>query len=312
MDSCTLCPRRCKSDRGGDRLGFCGESKKMTVSRASLHMWEEPPISGTRGSGTIFFCGCNLRCVFCQNKAISRGGGVRYELSCDELCRLMLRLQDLGAHNINLVTPTHFADSLATCLEKVRPKLGIPIVYNSSGYENISTLKMLDGLVDIYLPDFKYASSRIASDYSNAPDYPEVASAAIAEMFRQTGAVSFDGDGMMQKGVIVRHLILPACRHDSIALLDVLSTLVPVKDIRLSLMSQYTPDFALDCEFKNLQRRLTSFEYNSVLSHAIGLGFEGYFQELSSSSQKYTPDFEEECEILKDLRCKSLIKSIEK
>ncbi len=229
---------------------------------------------------------------------------MRYELSRDGLCSLILKLQELGAHNINLVTPTHFADSVAFCLEQVRPKLNIPVVYNSSGYENISTLRMLDGLVDIYLPDLKYASPKIAADYSSAPDYPEVASAAIAEMFRQTGAARFEMDGIMKSGVIVRHLILPACRHDSIALLDNLSRLVPIKDIRLSLMSQYTPEFALECEFKNLHRKLTSFEYNSVLSRAIELGFEGYFQELSSSSQKYTPDFDAECELLKGLHIK--------
>lgn len=298
MDICTLCPRECSARRGGNELGFCGESRKLTVSRASLHMWEEPPISGTRGSGTIFFCGCNLRCVFCQNKIISRGDGTRYELSEDELCRLMLRLEELGAHNINLVTPSHFADTVALCLERVKPNLTIPVIYNSSGYEKLSTLKMLDGLVDVYLPDFKYASSELSADYSGAPDYSEVASTAIREMFRQTGAVRFDGNGLITKGVIVRHLILPACRKDSIAVLDMLSELLPIGDVRLSLMSQYTPDFALDCEFRNLHRKLTSFEYKSVLDHAIELGFEGYFQELSSSSQKYTPDFNAECDLV--------------
>ena len=178
-------------------------------------MWEEPPISGSRGSGTIFFCGCNLGCVFCQNKTISRGKGARYELSEDDLCRLMLRLEELGAHNINLVTPSHFADTVALCLARVKDRLSVPVVYNSSGYEKVSTLRMLDGLVDVYLPDFKYASPRLSADYSGAPDYADVASAAICEMFRQTGKVSFDGDGMIKKGVIVRHLILPSCRGAS-------------------------------------------------------------------------------------------------
>ena len=304
MDICTLCPRECSVERVGADLGFCGESRRMTVSRASLHMWEEPPISGSRGSGTIFFCGCNLGCVFCQNKTISRGKSARYELSEDELCRLMLKLEELGAHNINLVTPSHFADAVARCLARVKDRLSVPVVYNSSGYEKVSALKILDGLVDVYLPDFKYASPRLSADYSGAPDYADVASDAIREMFRQTGKVSFDGDGMIKRGVIVRHLILPSCRGDSMAVLDKLSELLPVADIRLSLMSQYTPDFALDCEFKNLRRRLTSFEYNSVLAHAIELGFEGYFQELSSSSQKYTPDFDAECELLEEIKRK--------
>ena len=302
MDICTLCPRECSVERDGDRLGFCGESQKITLSRASLHMWEEPPISGTRGSGTIFFCGCNLRCVFCQNKIISRGEGTRYELSEDELCRLIFKLEELGAHNINLVTPSHFADKVALCLERVKPRLTIPVIYNSSCYEKVSTLKMLDGLVDVYLPDFKYFSAELSASYSAAPDYSEVASAAISEMFRQTGKIKFDADSLVKRGVIVRHLILPACRKDSIAVLDRLSELLPIEDIRLSLMSQYTPDFALDCEFKNLHRKLTSFEYNSVLTHAIELGFEGYFQSLSSSSQEYTPDFDAECELLKGIK----------
>ena len=302
MKVCNLCPRECSADRRVDGLGFCGEKATLAVSRASLHMWEEPPISGTRGSGTIFFCGCNLRCVFCQNKIISRGEGTRYELCEEDLCRLMLRLEEMGAHNINLVTPSHFADTVASCLEQVKPRLSVPVVYNSSGYEKLSTLKMLDGLVDVYLPDFKYASSKLASDYSGAPDYPEVASAATKEMLRQVGSVSLDGNGLITRGVIVRHLILPSCRKDSIAVLEHLSRLLPIKDIRLSLMSQYTPEFALDCGFKNLHRRLTSFEYDSVLERAIALGFEGYFQALSSSSKEYTPDFDKECELLENLK----------
>ena len=165
MKVCNLCPRECSADREAEGLGFCGEKATLAVSRASLHMWEEPPISGTRGSGTIFFCGCNLRCVFCQNKIISRGEGARYELCEEDLCRLMLRLEEMGAHNINLVTPSHFADTVASCLEEVKPRLSVPVVYNSSGYEKLSTLKRLEGLVDVYLPDFKYASSKLASDY---------------------------------------------------------------------------------------------------------------------------------------------------
>ena len=204
----------------------------------------------------------------------------------------MLDLEQQGAHNINLVTPTHFADKVAAALSKAKHKLNIPVVYNTSGYEKTETLKMLDGLVDIYLPDFKYASSELAALYSAAPDYPETARAALLEMFRQTGACVIGEDGMMQKGMIVRHLVLPGCRRDSIAVLDILANTLPIKDIKLSLMSQYTPEFALDCEFKNLHRRLTSFEYDSVLKHAVDLGFDGYFQHISSATSSYTPDFE--------------------
>ena len=290
MEKCFLCPRKCGVERTL-RTGYCGEGDTAVISRAALHMWEEPPISGTRGSGTIFFCGCNLRCVFCQNKTISRGGGTRKKVLTDELSDIMLALEAEGAHNINLVTPTHFADKVAAALTKVKHKLNIPVVYNSSGYENISTLRMLEGLVDIYLPDFKYASNELAARYSSAPDYPEVAKAAVGEMFRQTGAFVIDENGIMQKGLIVRHLVIPSCRHDSIAVLDILANTLPTKDIKLSLMSQYTPEFALDCEFKNLHRKLTSFEYNSVLSNAISLGFDGYFQHISSATSSYTPDF---------------------
>ncbi|MBO5416297.1 MAG: radical SAM protein [Clostridia bacterium] len=293
MSGCNLCPRSCGADRTLGELGFCGESNKITVSRASLHLWEEPPISGVRGSGTIFFCGCNLKCVFCQNRVISSGGGVRRELSAYELSELMLELEASGAHNINLVTPTHFSDSIARSLEQVRHKLKIPVVYNSSGYESLGALKRLDGLVDIYLPDFKYASADLAEKYSSAPDYPEVALAAISEMFRQVGECALGEDGLMKKGLIVRHLVLPACRHDSMKALDLLADALPVKQIKLSLMSQYTPEFASECEYKNLHRRVTSFEYNSVLEHAVSLGFDGYFQSLSSASAQYTPNFEE-------------------
>ena len=292
MGKCLLCPRGCSVDRAQGETGFCKEAKDVTISRAALHLWEEPPISGSRGSGTIFFCGCNLHCVFCQNKLISRGGGNRKTISVNELASLMLEVRDMGAHNINLVTPTHFADSIAEALTLIRDDLNIPIVYNSSGYENISTLKMLDGLIDVYLPDFKYASSELARDYSSAPDYTEVAAKALCEMHRQVGSPVFDENGIIQRGMIVRHLVLPSCRHDSIKVLDILAELFSPDSIKLSLMSQYTPDFALDTPFKNLHRKLTSFEYNSVLEHAISLGSDGYFQSLSSATSRYTPNFE--------------------
>ncbi len=292
MKKCDICPRGCLVDRAYDHLGFCGEGEKIAVSRIGLHMWEEPSISGSRGSGTIFFRGCNLRCVFCQNKTISRGGGVCRELDVDELAREMLSLRDMGAHNINLVTPTHFAPQIALALELVRDSLDIPVVYNSSGYESVATLNRLQGLIDIYMPDFKYSSSKLAKDYSNAPDYPEIAETAVQEMFRQVGSNVIDAEGIMKRGLIVRHLVLPACRADSIEVLDKLSSILPKDSFKLSLMSQYTPEFAADCEFKNLHRKLTSFEYDSVLKYAISLGFDGYFQNRSSATSDYTPNFD--------------------
>ena len=290
MSICNLCPRACGVDRES-RLGFCASPEDAAVSRVSLHMWEEPPISGERGSGTIFFSGCNLRCVFCQNKAISRGAADAKIYGADALAELFLSVEEMGAHNINLVTPTHFVSTVSKALEKVKSRLSIPVVYNSSGYELASSLRMLDGLVDVYLPDLKYASGELAAKYSSAPDYPEIAKAALREMYRQTGAVAFDEAGMITRGVIVRHLVLPSHRKDSIAVLDTLAELLPIKDIRLSLMSQYTPEFATDCDFRELHRRVTTFEYNSVLDHAFSLGFEGYFQHRSSASASYTPDF---------------------
>ena len=290
MSICNICPRACGIDRE-KRSGFCASPEQAAVSRVSLHMWEEPPVSGERGSGTVFFSGCNLRCVFCQNKAISRGDADAKLYSIDALADLFMSVEAMGAHNINLVTPSHFVLPISKALEKIKSRLSIPVVYNSSGYELTASLKMLDGLVDVYLPDFKYASGELANKYSSAPDYPNVARAAIAEMYRQAGAISFDDNGMIQKGVIVRHLVLPSHKKDSIAVLDTLSELLPIKDIRLSLMSQYTPEFATDSEYKELHRKVTSFEYNSVLDHALELGFDGYFQHRSSASASYTPDF---------------------
>ena len=290
---CTLCPRACRVDREKN-LGFCRMTRIPRVARAALHMWEEPSISGKRGSGTIFFCGCNLHCVFCQNGVISRTESemLGREVSDGELASLMFRLRDEGAHNINLVTPTHFADTLARILPEVRKTLGIPIVYNCGGYESAETLRTLDGLIDIYLPDFKYASAEIAKKYSSAPDYPTVARAALAEMYRQTGEAVFDTDGMMKKGVLVRHLVLPGCRRDSADVLRMIAETVPADKIRISLMCQYTPDFA-PAEMKELRRRITSFEYDFVLNETEKYGFDGYTQEKEAASSSFTPDFRE-------------------
>ena len=291
---CRLCPRQCGVDRTAGARGFCGVGETAHVARAGLHFGEEPPISGTRGSGTIFFCGCTLRCPFCQNHVISRDGEAGRSVDAAALSELMLALQAQGAHNVNLVTPTHYAKQLVPVLERVKPQLRIPIAYNTGGYEKTETLEMLAPYVDIWMPDFKFGNEQIAKDYAGAPDYPKVAARAIAKMYELAGGVQFDADGMMKRGVLVRHLVLPGCRKDSMAVLDRLAEIVPVPDVRLSLMSQYTPEFATDAPFANLHRRVTSFEYESVMAHAERLGFIGYMQERESATAKYTPEFEGE------------------
>lgn len=290
MALCELCPRRCLVDREGGARGACGQGSEMRVARVSLHPFEEPCLCGEKGAGTVFFSGCSLGCVFCQNRAISRTETGRLT-SPDELANAVLGLQDEGAQCIDLVTPTHFADRVAETLRRVRPRLSIPVVWNSSGYERVETLKMLEGLVDVYMPDFKYASCETAARYAAAPDYPEVAAAALAEMVRQTGAFVTDERGMAVRGTLIRVLVLPGERHDAVEVLRRVAETVPASDVRLSLMSQYTPDFAKDTPYSNLHRRLTRFEYETVVKEACRLGFEGYVQDRSAASAAYTPDF---------------------
>ena len=292
MSKCYLCPRACGADRA-ESVGACGMGENMRIARADLHFFEEPVISGTRGSGTVFFCGCSLGCVFCQNRDISRGGELGREISEGELADIMLSLEERGAHNINIVTGAHFVSKIAKALEAVKDKLSIPIVYNSSGYELVRSLKMLDGLVDIYLPDYKYFSSEISAKYSGAPDYCECAEKALSEMFSQVGKLEYGGDGLLKKGMIVRHLVLPSCRADSIAVLERIAEILPKNDILVSIMSQYTPEFANDCEFRELHRRVTKFEYDSVLDAADKLGLSGFSQARASASGAYTPNFKE-------------------
>ncbi len=286
---CTLCPRECGVDRKRG-VGFCSVPEKFYISRIALHRWEEPPVSGTRGSGTVFFSGCSLRCVFCQNKKISRSAAGR-AYSEDELISEMLRLQSEGAHNINLVTPTHYTAALVPVLQKVRPMLSVPVVWNSGGYEKAETLKMLDGLVDVYLPDLKYFSSELSKKYSSTHDYFAVAREAIREMHRQVGGVRIE-DNLIKKGVIVRHLVLPGCRKDSIRIVEELSEILPANEIKISIMRQYTPDFVDGEAYPELKRRVTSFEYDSVLKRATELGFDGYTQGAEAATASYTPDFE--------------------
>lgn len=292
MSKCYLCPRECGADRENGEIGFCGEGADIRVARYSLHAWEEPCVSGTRGSGTIFFSGCSLHCEFCQNRVISHDGKGE-PVSIERLAEIMLELEAMGAHNVNLVTPTHFSDKIAKALKLAKKELTIPVVYNTSGYEKVETLKLFEGLVDVYLPDFKYFSDELAEKYSYASDYREHAEVALLEMFRQVGEPVFDSDGLLKKGLIIRHLVLPSCRKDSVAVLDRICEILPRDKILVSIMSQYTPDFAIaaGAPHKELHRKITSFEYSSVTDYAAALNLNGFCQEKSSATSKYTPEF---------------------
>ncbi len=264
----------------------------VRIARASLHQWEEPCLSGTRGSGTVFFSGCPLHCVYCQNYRIAAGDrGV--PVTVTELRDIFLKLQAMGAHNINLVTPTHFVPSIAEALEQAKTAgLTLPIVYNTSSYETIDTLARMDGLVDIYLPDLKYYAPSLAEQYSSAPDYFPTASAAIAEMYRQVGDPVFQADGMLQSGVLVRHLLLPGQVRDSKRVVRYLWK--TYRDhIFLSLMCQYTPLPHVAASYPELARRVTQEEYDELVDYAIDLGItQAYTQEMESASESFIPDFE--------------------
>lgn len=293
LKSCELCPRRCRTNRYENK-GFCLAGSDIVVSKICFHKWEEPCICSENGVGAIFFSGCPLHCCFCQNNAISSKikGDI---LSISELSDKMLELQSGNASAIDLVTPTHFSYQIAKSLEKVKHRLRIPVVYNCSGYENIETLKMLDGLIDIYMPDFKYFYRETAKNYSNAEDYPEVAKSAITYMTKQTGGLVYEknkgnnNNKYLKKGVIVRHLVLPKHRHESIDLINWLGKTFSEKQIIVSLMSQYTP--CVQTEFKELSRHITKMEYYSVADELEKFNFDGYVQNISSATEKYIPDF---------------------
>lgn len=299
MSDCTLCPRRCHADRRAGKTGFCGQGESVAAARAALHFWEEPCISGSSGSGAVFFSGCGLQCVFCQNHDIALGKSGR-PLSLERLAQIFLELQDKGAANINLVTAGHFLPQVSFALAMARKKgLSIPIVYNSSGYEEISSLRLLEGLVDIYLPDLKYRSSQLSALYSHAPDYFEKASAAIGEMYRQVGSPVFSpADGLMRRGVIVRHLLLPGCAGDSKRVLRYLHDAYG-NDIYVSIMNQYTPLAHLaqmpELVQSPLLRRVTAEEYERVLDFAGRIGIEnGFFQEGDTAAESFIPAFDGE------------------
>lgn len=289
MTECRLCPRQCGVDRS-KRTGYCGVSDRVKLARAALHFWEEPCISGERGSGTVFFSGCALKCIFCQNYQLSAGHFGK-EVSIQRLAEIFLELQQQGAHNINLVTGGHYVPQIVQALELVRKDLKIPVVYNSSGYETVETLRQLKGYVDIYLPDLKYYSPERSARYSNARDYFAVASQAVQEMFSQVGPVQFDEQGMLQKGVVVRHMVMPNGVEDTMDILTWIAEHLPLDDILVSVMSQYTP-FYKSADYPEINRRLTQEEYDRVLDWMECMGIEqGFVQELSSAKEEYTPDF---------------------
>lgn len=292
MEECRICPRNCGADRKRSKTGVCRETDRLRIARAALHMWEEPCISGKEGSGTVFFTGCNLRCVYCQNYELSRSRTGK-EITESRLADIFLELQDKGANNINLVTPTHFVPQIVRALQSAKSQgLCIPTVYNSSGYECVDSLKRLEGLANIYLPDFKYWKSETAGRYSSAVDYPVFARKAVEEMVRQTGTPAFDERGMMTKGVIVRHLLLPGKLSEAKEIVKYLYGTYGGR-IYMSLMNQYTPLATLDRQqFPELARRVTKREYEKLINYAIELGVEHAFvQEGETAEESFIPDF---------------------
>lgn len=289
---CNICPRRCGADRENGSLGFCGTSNKIRIARAALHFWEEPCLSGKNGAGTVFFSHCNMKCVYCQNYRIStRGAG--HEVSIGELAEIFLDLQSRGANNIDLVTPTHYALDIAEAVKKAKNSgLHIPVLYNCGGYESVETLKRLEGLIDIYMPDMKYYRDKYAMKYSSAPKYFETACAALEEMYRQTGAVVLDKNGIMQSGVIVRHMMLPGLMLDTKKIMDYLFDTYG-NNIYISLMSQYTPLKNVE-RFPELNRKIDMKKYNSIVDYCMNRGMENVFiQEGSAAKESFIPCFEE-------------------
>lgn len=293
LENCTLCPRECKVNRVEGMRGYCGMDSRIRAARAALHMWEEPCISGKKGSGAVFFSGCGLRCCFCQNRDIAIGDSGK-EITLSRLADIFLELEQKGAANLNLVTGAHYVPQIISALEIAKEKgFGLPVVYNSSGYEKVETLRMLDGYVDVYLPDMKYADEKLAASFSHAEDYPRRAGAAIAEMVRQTGACQFKKEGYIRKGTIVRHLILPGHTKNSLAVLEYLHKTYG-NDIFISVMNQYTPVWKQE-KYPELNRKVTKREYEKVLNCAIKLGIEnGYFQEGETAKESFIPKFDYE------------------
>lgn len=291
-ENCTLCPRACGVNRKSS-VGYCGANDVMRIARIAPHFWEEPCLSGKNGSGAVFFSHCSLRCAYCQNESIACGRG--REVSVSELAEKMLSLQAKGCHNVNLVTPSHYAPSVIKAVEAAkRTGLTVPVVYNCSGYETVDAIKALSNTVDIFLPDFKYSISSVAKKYSNAVDYPETAEAAISEMINVTRPLSFDENGMLESGVIVRVLALPDEEENTKGVLKRIKKLWNGKVI-VSLMSQYTPMPNIENKYPSLARRLTGEEYDELAGYARGLRLDNvYLQEGASASESFIPDFTED------------------
>ena len=286
---CTLCPRNCNAKRekeSGD--GFCRMGTLPKVARAALHFWEEPCISGTKGSGAIFFSGCTLACVFCQNYEISQKDFGKV-LSAQSLATLYQRLEQKGAHNINLVNPTHFVPAILESFSLYRPQ--IPVVYNTGGYDKLETLRRLEGYVDIYLPDFKYIDGQLAARFSGAKNYVETVTVALQEMVRQTGCPQFDDDGILQSGTVIRHLLLPGHTKDAMAIIDWVQSAIGEKRALFSLMGQYLPCGKAD-KVPELCRCVTKREYEKVERYLMDSGLEGFVQELDSAQKQYIPSFQ--------------------
>lgn len=297
LKNCRLCPRECGVDRTAGKRGACGAGESPVIARAALHNWEEPCISGTQGSGAVFFSGCSLGCVFCQNAAITHSRILRgKEVSIRQLADIFLRLQNEDhAHNLNLVTGTHFLPQIASALQIAKEEsLHIPVIWNSSGYEKASSLRLLEGLVDVYLPDFKYMSPDLAQNYSHAPDYPRTAKEALAEMVRQVGELHFDDtrNTLIQKGVIVRHLVLPGHTKEAKTIVRYLHE--TYKDrIAISLLNQYTPMEAVQGD-PLLKRKVTQREYDRVVDYALQIGVQnGFIQEGKTAEESFIPVWDE-------------------
>lgn len=291
LKCCNLCARNCGVNRLEDALGFCKSGKDIKIARVSLHHWEEPCISGKKGSGTIFFSQCTLRCQFCQNHQIS-SDGIGKEISIKRLSEILLEQQERGAHNINLVTPTHYVPQIIEALDIAKSKgLDIPIIYNTNGYENISTIKALNGYIDVYLPDLKYFDDKFSCRYSNAPNYFSFSSKAIEEMFYQVGEVDFNKDGLVKKGVIIRHLMLPGLLFDSKKIIDYIYKTFG-DSVYISIMNQYTPMYN-SSKFPEINKPLNSKHYDSMINYCLSLGIKNAFiQESGTCSESFIPEFD--------------------
>ncbi len=291
LKSCRLCPRNCNVNRLDGKLGFCNSGDTVKVALASLHYWEEPCISGKNGSGTVFFSNCNLKCVFCQNHRIS-AEGIGKAISIERLSEIFLEQQQRGAHNINLVTPTHYVPQIIKSLDLAKSNgLNIPILFNTNGYENVETIKALKGYVDVYLPDLKYFDNKYSTKYSNAPDYFEKASKAIKEMFLQVGEPKFDDNGLIQKGLIIRHMMLPGLLFDSKKVIDYIYKNYG-HSVYISIMNQYTPMHDVKL-FPEINRTLNPKHYDSLIDYCLYLGVKNAFiQDSGTSSESFVPEFD--------------------